>query len=186
MPAYCEPWPVKRKAMRGGSRAREPRPRDKPAPRACGERLEAALRLRRAIGARPRRDRAGARGPSPACARRRRVACPAPSHRCVPAASSRQAPRASRRRERQEPGAGPGSRAAGVASAPRQTTWALVPLKPNELTPRDAAAVDLRATAWPVVGTVERQVVPRDVRARLRRSADAPGWSPCCSGQDQS
>ena len=79
------------------------------------------------------------------------------------------------RRERQHVGGAlVGRRRRGGAGASSTITCALVPLKPNELTPRDARRRRRRPRRRRRVDHLERQLVPGDVRVRRARSAGGP------------
>ena len=141
MPAYCEPWPVNRNATSrpsaGRRRARERRlailcPRRRPASRSASC-ARSSRRARQPVSedARGRRWRCSARSASGTSGSRRPGARPSAwPARAAPSVGL--APRAS--------AGGAAARSAiaapcRLAAPPRATTWALVPLKPNELTP---------------------------------------------------
>ncbi len=176
MPGYCAPCPVNRNTT-SGSRPGRPSP---------VQRWRASRRAASAV------QRRRGHGGSVATTARRSAKCERPTP-AVPAASAnrgarsaderagsrvRRAPqgagvRADSGRQCSDRRSGAGHVGAGRGASSR-ITWALVPLKPNELTPARRGA-RRAATAGPAAATRDRVSFPGDVRARVRGSAGAAG-----------
>ena len=171
MPSHWEPWPGNTKTTRG--RAGPDRPRHEPGLPLTRQRTPAAFSPAAAPWSPPRPgDARGACGERWPCSTRssRSAALGLVLEQRDPSLgeraerlrrSSRRA--AARRRGRR---ASPVDRAGGRAGASSSTTWALVPVTPNELTPAKAG-VNSSGQGSRRSRDDQRQLVPRDARVRL-------------------
>ena len=180
MPAYCAPWPVNRNADPRPSPGRcEPARRHR---RASDRRAPGVELLGRVVGGPRHTARRWAKCARPALPVWQTSASDSDRRASSATSMSASAERASAvsRARRQSVSTCSGRSAAptpppAAPALPRATTCALVPLKPNELTPAIRARPIARPRRRARVGTATGSVVPGDVRVGLAADAGAAG-----------